>query len=236
MFCPPDPENPTNNCIIMDQSRQTIFHGGQMYYVFFIYAKPSTYQTYDIYVGPKYVEQLTVTPIRANLPAELQFHTVPGGGWVLPPKPDKTTGTVRVTIDLSGEQTVFDDSVSKFCQPTSFCTMKKVNGKDACGCQPGNPKCTDDRVCAWGTEQLDCPMDPEPNFANKMGCYGFAFTMPKDFEAPDLPVTPPSSLFVPHTDNDYFMKEKVTFNNKDMNSMMIKSGAACEYSRVAVQP
>jgi len=45
-----------------------------------------------------------------------------------------------------------------------------------------------------------------------------------------------SSLFVPHTDNDYFMKEKVTFNNKDMNSMMIKSGAACEYSRVAVQP
>ena len=220
----------------MEQSRQTIFHGGQIYYVFFIYAKPSTYQTYDIYVGPKYVEQLTVTPIRANLPAELQFHTVPGGGWVLPPKPDKTTGTVRVTIDLSGEQTVFDDSVSKFCQPTSFCTMKKVNGKDACGCQPGNPKCTDDRVCAWGTEQLDCPMDPEPNFANKMGCYGFAFTMPKDFEAPDLPVTPPSSLFVPHTDNDYFMKEKVTFNNKDMNSMMIKSGAACEYSRVAVQP
>ena len=84
----------------MDQSRQTIFHGGQIYYVFFIYAKPSTYQTYDIYVGPKYVEQLTVTPIRANLPAELQFHTVPGGGWVLPPKPDKTKGVVPAQLNL----------------------------------------------------------------------------------------------------------------------------------------
>lgn len=225
--CTPDPKD-ANNCIIMGSSRQTIFQGGQTYYVFFIYAKPSTHQTYDIYVKPEFVDQLTVTPIRAYLPGGFKFHTVPNGGWVTT-KPDPTTGTVRVTFDLSGESAVFQNSVSNFCQPSSFCTMKQVNGKQACGCQPGNPQCTDDAVCAWGTKELDCPMDPD--FPSQMGCYGFAFTMPKDFEAPNLPVTPPASLFVAFTTDPYFQKGKVTFTNQ-----MAKSRGACHYSTVPTQP
>jgi hypothetical protein len=71
-----------------------------------------------------------------------------------------------------------------------------------CGCHPGNSQCIDDAVCAWGTEQLDCPMYPD--FPNHMGCYGFAFTMPGDFVAPNLPVTPLASWFVPFTNDPYF--------------------------------
>ena len=76
----------------------------------------------------------------------------------------------------------------------------------------------------------------DPKFPNQMGCYGFAFTMPGGFNAPDVPVPPPSSLFVLYTDNDYFMKGKVTFNNKDGMGMAIKAGAACEYNDVPMQP
>jgi predicted outer membrane repeat protein len=108
--------------------------------------------------------------------------------------------------------------------------MKTAMGKQTCGCQPGNTQCIDDAVCAWGTEQLDCPMDP--GFPNQMGCYGFAFIMPKDFAAPDLPVTPPASLFVPFTDNPYFQKENVTFTN----NIVTKSGGACDCTTVPVQP
>jgi hypothetical protein len=46
------------------------------------------------------------TPIRGYLPGSLQFHTMPNGGWVTT-KPDPTTGTVRVTFDLSGESALF---------------------------------------------------------------------------------------------------------------------------------
>jgi len=225
--CPPDPNN-SNNCLVTGSSRQTIFEAGQTYYMFFIYAKPSTRQTYDIYVGPKLVDQLTVTPIRAYLPGNMQFHTVTGGGWITT-KTDKTTGTVRVTVDLSGEQSVFDKSVTNFCQPTTFCSMKTVQGKQTCGCSAGNSNCTNDADCAWGTEQLDCPMDPD--FPSQMGCYGFAFTMPPGFEAPQTPVPPPASLFVPYTDNPYFQKGNVTFTNS-----VAKSGGACDYSTVPVQP
>ena len=226
--CDPDPQNPNTNCFIEGDSRPTIFQGGQTYYVFFLLAKPSTHQTYDIYVTPQLVDQLKVTPVRANLPGNLQFTDVHNGGWVTT-KPDQATGTVRVTVDLSGEQTVFDNSVSKFCQPSSFCTMKSVNNKQVCGCQPGNPKCVDDAVCAWGTKELDCPMDPAD--PNRMGCYGFSFTMPDRFTPPDLPLAPPASLFVNYTTDPYFTKGKVTFTN-----MVTKSGGACDYTSVPVQP
>jgi hypothetical protein len=129
-------------------------------------------------------------------------------------------------VDLSGEQSVFDNSLPKFCQPASFCTIKSAGGKQTCGCQPGNPKCTQDAVCAWGTKELDCPMDPDN--PNQMGCYGFAFTMPDGFVAPDLPVTPLSSLFVNYTTDLYFAKGNVIFTTNEV----VKNGGACDYTSV----
>jgi hypothetical protein len=225
--CTPDPMN-ANNCFIQGNSRPSIFQGGQTYYVFFIYAKPSTHQTYDIYVGPTLTDQIKVTPARLNLPGDYEPSDVPSGGWITT-KPDPTTGTVRVTLDLSGESTVFQNSVSNFCQPASFCAMKTSGGKQVCGCAPGNPQCIDDAVCAWGTNELDCPMDP--NNPGKMGCYGFSFTMPQNFHAPDTPIPPATSLFVNYTTNPYFAAGNVTLTN-----MVKANGGACAYNAPPVQP
>jgi hypothetical protein len=43
-----------------------------------------------------------------------------------------------------------------------------------------------------------------------MQCFGFSFTMPKAFTAPDLPIVPADSLFSKYSSDDYFAKE-VTF-------------------------
>jgi len=193
--------------------------------VFFIYAKTSTHQTYDIFVGEGLEDQLKVTPVRVYIPGDYKFTDVSNGGWAkITGKP--APGVVRVTVDLSGEDDVFKNSKPKFCQPTSFCEVKPSG---ACGCAPGNPQCKDDAVCAWGSHELDCPMDPTD--LNKMGCYGFSFTMPKDFKAPDRPVPPPVDLFVNYTENPYFVKDIVQFSNT-----VAKSGGACDYLKVPMQP
>ena len=137
----------------------TVFLPGQTYYVFFVYAKPTTHQTYDIYVGKD--EDLNITPVLAYLPGNFVPEDFPSGTWITPSKYDPTTGTVRVTLDLKNEQTKFDNSKYapnfNFCQPSSFCSVKTVNNQKTCGCNPNNPQCTDDAVCAWGVKQLDCP-------------------------------------------------------------------------------
>lgn len=226
--CQPNPEKP-NDCIVTGKWRQTIFQGGQTYYVLFIYAKPSTHQTYDIYVGPGLEDQLKVTPVRVNVTGGFEFRDDDNGGWVtIMTKPDQVPGVVRVTVDLSGEDDVFKKSKPKFCQPASFCEVKPSG---ACGCAPGNPQCTD-AVCAWGSHELDCPMDPKD--LNKMGCYGFSFTMPggKDgFHAPDLPIPPPAKLFVNYTENPFFVRDVVQFSNT-----VAKSGGGCNYPDVPKQP
>jgi hypothetical protein len=62
--------------------------------------------------------------------------------------------------------------------------------------------------------------------ANQMQCFGFRFTLPRDFTIPNPNTTPNPSLFVPYTTNTYFTKGNVTFTN---NKMTLKSGAACDY-------
>jgi len=228
--CQPDLQDP-NNCIVTGNWRQTIFQEDQTYYVFFIYAKASTHQTYDIYVGPGLEDQLKVTPVRVYIPGDYKFTDVSNGGWAkITGKP--ASGVVRVTVDLSGETDVFKNSKPKFCQPASFCALKGPSDNQVCGCKPGNPQCTDDAVCAWGSHELDCPMDLKD--LNKMACYGFSFTMPHGFKAPELPTTPDASLFVNYTKDPYFAKGKVTFIND--SSKVSRSGGACDYPNVPMQP
>ena len=65
-----------------------------------------------------------------------------------------------------------------------------------------------DSDCAWASNDLDCPV--EKNNINGMQCFGFSFTMPKAFTAPDLPIVPADSMFSKYSSDDYFAKE-VTF-------------------------
>jgi cell migration-inducing and hyaluronan-binding protein len=178
----------------------TVFLPGKTYYVFFVYAKPTTHQTYDIYVGKD--EDLKVTPVLGYLPGSFKFSPFPSGTWVTTGPYNATTGTVHITVDLKNEQAAFDNSKYapnfNFCQPSTFCGVKTVNNKQTCGCNPNNPRCTDDAVCAWGEKQLDCPFECGWN-PSQMQCYGFSFTMPGDFTVPTPNNTPDPTLFVAYT-------------------------------------
>lgn len=228
-FCKPGTTDCWDNAADNDPNpwHPTVFLGGHTYYMVFIYAKPSTKQTYDIYVGPNQDGKFTITPIRANLPSKAyEFKPVSGGTWVSSAYKDKT-GTVWVTVDLTNEKTVFDNNKASFCQPRSFCAVKGSGATATCGCKAGT-LCTDDAVCAWATADLDCPLDPDD--PTKMGCYGFSFKMPDDFQAPPAPISPASSLFQLFTANSYFQKGVVTFDNQ-----VVSSGADCKYSAPPTQ-
>jgi hypothetical protein len=59
---------------------------------------------------------------------------------------------------------------------------------------------------------MDCPVDP--NNPNGMQCFGFSFTMPPNFTAPDVPIVPDDKLFVPYATGDsYFAPGNVKFAN-----------------------
>lgn len=232
--CVPNPNGLPGCSPAVGSAHPTIFLPGKTYHVFFIYAKPTTHQTYDIYVGKN--EDLKVTPELAYLPGNFVISPFPSGTWVTTSPYDATTGTVRVTIDLKNEQTVFDNSKYganfNFCQPSTYCSVKTTGGKQTCGCNPGNPQCTDDTVCAWGAKQLDCPLNVDGKNPSQMQCFGFSFTMPGDFSPPSPNNGPATSLFVPYTSNSYFTKGDVTFTTTGV----VKNGGACDYSSVPVQP
>ena len=70
-----------------------------------------------------------------------------------------------------------------------------------------------------------------PNNPNVTRCFGFSFTLPAEFKAPAAPMQPPSTLFVPFTDNSYFQKSVVTFEK----GTSISPNDECVYSPVPTQ-
>jgi hypothetical protein len=196
----------------------SVFLGGHTYYVFLLFAKPSTTQTYDVYVGKNEEGKYTVTPQRMDLPGNNYGHRPDTNATWFSSSYQAATGTVHVTFDLSNQQMDFEKSQATFCQPGGYC---QVNGT-SCGCKPGSG-CTDPSVCAWGQKELDCPLDPEDQTHTKMGCYGFAITMPADFQAPPQPMKPDVSLFHLFPDEPYF--GKVGF---DISK--VKPSGGCVYS------
>jgi hypothetical protein len=169
-----------------------VFEGGQTYYIFFLYAKPSTKQTYQIYVGDRF-EEGTVKAVRGNLAAAPIIFSdgtnSPKWLTVSPPK-DKV---LTVTIDFSAYQDELNpaNKDNGLCGPKKFC--KWGTGNDAGRCvsnlSDSDPQLSDghnlnvrlkaevDAACRnWGAKDLDCPAK---------GCFGFSFTLDKDFKTGD---------------------------------------------------
>jgi hypothetical protein len=175
-----------------------VFRKGGTYYVFLVFAKPTTKQTYDIYVGtgfdPAKKEQLWLT--RVELPSSYEFKT---------PQPfpqdqvtyNKSTGILSVTLDMSK----FPKFASEYakekenqCQPKTFCQWidSPGVGEDNCQCaqskfSPPTPnfqsaECTTTKgIYGWATKDTDCP---------KGGCYGFGVKLTGNFQTSDNPPTP----------------------------------------------
>ena len=185
------------------------FNPGQTYYVFFAYAKPSTRQTYEIYLGAD-ATTAAVKPIQVPIFTKtLQPMTLQSQPWLT----TSVSGTlmnriVTVTVDFTQLKDGSLDTVpaNGLCEPHSFC---QANGT---ACQSAltdtDPLVTAYQgistaaataiknqataVCSqWAVKDLDCP---------PKGCYGFSFTIPgtgfsanatKDNPSPNRPAPEP---------------------------------------------
>lgn len=226
-----NPNDPTQ-CQTYDGSPwdPSIFLGGHTYYVYLIYATTTTKQRYDLYVGTGAQQnQLNVTPIWLD-PSTYSLYTPTDQSFVTPDYSNLSNGFLSVSIDLSGQGAQFTNSKKQFCRPQSYCSVKSDG---SCSCNPNNPQCVQDSDCTWGPNDIDCPVDP--NNANVTHCFGFSFTMPANFAAPQTPLAPPADLFIPFTGNPksdpYFAKGIVTFNN----GKSISPNDACVYNPVPTQ-
>jgi hypothetical protein len=162
------------------------------YNVFFVYAKPSTHQTYQIYLG-KDATAADVKPIQVRLDNLNDVKNPSPAPWLLPPDMSQIgDGIVSVTVDFSKLTDGSLETTRKngLCQPVTFC---KSDG-DACvsAVSDDDPLVKANKdfkkqtagVCKeWAVKDLDCP---------PKGCYGFSFTIPKAGFKADATLTNPS--------------------------------------------
>ncbi len=160
-------------------SRLNVFKAGDTYYIFFLYAKPETKQTYQIYVGDGLnlgdkMNSGDVSIVRASIagkpitfmPGPVDWASV---GWTK--DYNSGTGILTVTTDLSSFAGEFATTKNDFCQPPTFCTLTG----NTCGCSTSLPSdqlaaCQAGNICGkWAGKDIDCP---------KNGCLGFSFKLP----------------------------------------------------------
>ncbi len=215
-----DPKN-NRNCLRWESDwRPSLFLKGQTYYVYFIYATPTTQQKYDIYAPGANEQQLNVKAVYFD-PNGNVVKSVTDSSFISSTYKDPI---LTVNVDLTGQEGIFDKARPDFCRPRSYC----MASGDSCVCKPGT-KCTQDSDCAWGPSDIDCPTDP--GNVELQNCFGFAFTMPPNYEAPPQPLPPPSNLFVPFTDNNYFTKNFVRFDY----GKEISPDDVCKYTTLPMQ-
>jgi hypothetical protein len=178
---------------------KTVFEGGHTYYLFNLYAKPTTKQTYQIWVNDPDGKfdatdaNVWMTRVKqAELPGTLPDGTVqtwPSPYWTR--SYDPSTHTLTVTMDMNGFSdfsTNYTAAANNRCAPSNFCT-----GGSACTCNtkvvptsdPYYKECQ--YACSkWATKDVNCP---------EGGCYAVAIKMPPKFVADDtgLPKAPSSA-------------------------------------------
>ncbi len=196
-----------------------IFFPNEIYYVYFVYAKPSLNQTYTMFVGyglNKQTVESSVQPYRAKFPSDnFQFSSASGASFLNVSYDDRLqssggTGLVTVQVHLDGYSGEFESDRPQFCQPASYCAPSG----NACKCAPGS-SCTDDSVCAWAIKDMDCPLN---------GCFAFGITMPGTFQT-GVATTPPVPL--KFTDDPQYTQ------NWDTAYQLVDqtiTGAQCHYS------
>ena len=168
-----------------------VFREKETYYVALLFAKETTTQKYQFYVGPDFKKEKDVWAVRAHLaqnpPSYDKVATLPEG-WLV--EYDGSIATVTMSMKDVGlkfkEQ--YLEARHNGCQPASFCAPVPavyVKGKESvCGCAKAegtntnlDPRCSD-AVCSWAGNDPECPVG---------GCWGFGFTLPEGFKT-DQPV------------------------------------------------
>ena len=170
-----------------DPGRSNIFQPNHTYYTYFLFAKPNTKQTYQIYVGKSQTwdPKKNVHMVRAEFPSfpyvfnqgkwpaqwKRDASDGPGVGY------DPTTGIETLTVDMNGYadfKTDYDLSKATECAPAGFCAP---NDDKVCTCQldATDPLFNDCQyVCSnWANRDVKCPNDK---------CFGFSVQLSSKFE------------------------------------------------------
>ncbi len=192
-----------------------IYLPNQTYYVYFVYAKPSLDQTYQMFVGyelNKATVEASVKPYRAQFPSDaFQFTSTGGASFLDVSYDDKPqamggTGLVTVHVHLDAYASEFAGDRPAFCQPATYCSP---NGAQ-CECT-ANSGCTDNSVCAWAIKDMDCPLN---------GCFAWGITLPDSFQT-GIATTPPAPVKFPNDGNWQTMYQLVDETT---------TGAQCHYT------
>jgi cell migration-inducing and hyaluronan-binding protein len=190
---------------------RNVFKDGQTYYMFFAYAKTSTVQTYQIYVGQDFDIATGFKTGRMNIDG-FDFLAKSTESWAMPVKGGDGDGILTVNIDFTGWTALDPSPDSGLCQPRSFCTTAadpKDSKKKICVSKqltPEDPLVAANRsfvaqnanICeSWAMKDLDCPPVVKKNGVwTDGGCFAFAFTLPaKKFTADDTYRRPEPKLF-----------------------------------------
>jgi len=108
-----------------------VFRAGQTYYVFFVYAKQTTAQTYKIYVGKDFDTTNGLKPVHVNIEsANLKFEPSSVGSlWLLPNYSQvKETGILTVDVNFKDVPALSPTPEHGLCQPHTFCKLQAVFG------------------------------------------------------------------------------------------------------------
>lgn len=233
------PANVPSNC----QPRSvSVFEGGKTYHVFFLFAKESTKQVYQVWVGPGFNPATDVKGTRMtdtnlqyfaeawSLPKEWKAEMIDGP--VDPATGQRAKDVLQVTVDFSvlpklSPPIAIDPKKDDHgvCKPASFCS----GTGSSCTC---NLKATDpmaianpdllkscQTICAtWAVKDLDCP---------KEGCLGFRFKLPAGFK-PDNKNHRPDPKPFPSVKTDPDWKKFQFVRTKEGPDA--GAGGACYYS------
>jgi hypothetical protein len=195
----------------------TAFTSGQTYYTFLLYAKPTTIQTYQMYIGTGLDPTLitggstVVFPVQVSIISSPAYAVSTGSTWpsTWTRNYDATNGILTVTMNMTGA-----DFTATECQPASFCSM--ASGSCGCALKATDPTYTPSiykqcqTACSeWAVKDIACP---------DAGCYGFGVTMPSAFSNA-AHLTPPAPTCFPNTSGW----------NEGFAASTINSGG-CQYS------
>lgn len=177
--------------------KYTTFLKNETYYTFLLYAKPTTVQKYEMFIGTGLDRKLitdgdtivfAVQVNKSKLPFVANPIALPSG-WIKDYDPN--TGIASITIDLT--HISFPDTTI-LCKPASFCTGDSKSC--SCALKDTDPTYTPSifaqcqAACSnWAAKDLDCPDN---------GCYGFGVNMP-DIFSNETHVTPPAPSCFPDT-------------------------------------
>jgi cell migration-inducing and hyaluronan-binding protein len=170
-----------------------VFQPGDTYYVFFVYAKPTTRQTYQIYLG-KNATASAIKSIQVRLDNLNNITNLGDVPWLATdPSQVATSGILSVTADFTKLTDHSLDTVpaNGLCQPLTFCKASgttcgsALTDSDPLVIANPNIKQQADAICSqWAVKDLDCP---------PKGCYGFSFTIPgSGFDTTKTTISNPS--------------------------------------------